>query len=158
MYIIKGEWNEPWPTQSVKLNSITLFHLILHKKSGGTCTVQLQYMYGRLTRNNTEIDILFSYESMYLYFRTLKYFRTKVLFVFRSFGGGVGFRARVFARTFLYMFLVTSTFFTWLFSNYVEDYLTYCKVRIVAADSSVKNRQKPRDDLSSRLAPTCKKG
>ena len=110
--------------------------------------------------NNTEIDILFSYHTIVLvlsYFKVLSYESTNVL-VFRSFGGGVGFRARVFARTFLYMFLVTSTFFTWLFSNYVEDYLTYCKVRIVAADSSVKNRQKPRDDLSSRLAPTCKKG
>jgi len=115
-------------------------------------------MYGRL--NNTEIDILFSYDTKVLvlsYFKVLSYESTNVL-VFRSFGRGVGFRARVFARTFLYMFLVTSTFFTWLFSNYVEDYLTYCKVRIVAADSSVKNRQKPRDDLSSRLAPTCKKG
>ena len=33
------------------------------------------------------------------------------------------FRARVFARTLLYVVFVTSTFFRWLFSNYVEDYL-----------------------------------
>ena len=41
--------------------------------------------------------------------------------------GGVQlvFRARVFARTLLYVFFVTSgaTFFRWIFSNYVEDYL-----------------------------------
>ena len=35
------------------------------------------------------------------------------------------FRARVLARTLLYVFSVTSTFFCWLFSNYVEDYLKY---------------------------------
>ena len=32
------------------------------------------------------------------------------------------FRARVLARTLLYVFFVTSTFFRWLLSNYVEDY------------------------------------
>ena len=35
------------------------------------------------------------------------------------------FRARVFARTLLYVVFVTSTFFRWLFSNYVEDYLNF---------------------------------
>ncbi len=35
------------------------------------------------------------------------------------------FRARVLARTLLYVFLVTSTFFRWLFSNYVQDYLKF---------------------------------
>ena len=39
-----------------------------------------------------------------------------------SFEEGVVFRAQVFARTLLYVFLVTSTFFRWIFSNYVEDY------------------------------------
>ena len=39
-----------------------------------------------------------------------------------SFEEGVVFRARVLARTLLYVFLVTSTLFCWFFSNYVEDY------------------------------------
>ena len=30
---------------------------------------------------------------------------------------------RELARTLLYVFFVTSTFFRWLFSNYVEEYL-----------------------------------
>ena len=38
-----------------------------------------------------------------------------------SFEEGVVFRARVLARTLLYVFLVTSTFYCWFFSNYVED-------------------------------------
>ena len=42
-----------------------------------------------------------------------------------SFEEGVVFRAQVFARTLLYVFLVTSTFFRWIFSNYVEDYSIY---------------------------------
>jgi hypothetical protein len=33
------------------------------------------------------------------------------------------FRARVLARTLLFVFLGTSTFFRWFFSNYVQDYL-----------------------------------
>ena len=32
------------------------------------------------------------------------------------------FRARVLARTLLYVVFVTNTFFRWLFSNYVQDY------------------------------------
>ena len=39
--------------------------------------------------------------------------------------GGVVFHARVRARTLLHMFLVTSTFFCWFFSNYVEDLPLY---------------------------------
>ena len=34
------------------------------------------------------------------------------------------FRARVLARTLLYVVFVTNTFFRWLFSNYVQDYST----------------------------------
>ena len=42
------------------------------------------------------------------------------------------FRARVLARTLLYVFLVTSTFFRWLLSNYVEDYLfPYCTPSLI---------------------------
>ena len=44
-----------------------------------------------------------------------------------SFEEGVVFRSRVLARTLLYVFLVTSTFFCWFFSNYVEDYLEFPK-------------------------------
>ena len=47
------------------------------------------------------------------------------------------FRARVFARTLLYVFLVTSTFLRYFFSNYVEDYLKVDKCIITHSGTRV---------------------
>ena len=51
-----------------------------------------------------------------------------------SFEEGDRFRARVLARTLLYVFSVTSTFFCWLFSNYVQDYLKGLRIGNVIAE------------------------
>jgi hypothetical protein len=50
------------------------------------------------------------------------------------------FRARVLARTLLYVFFLTSTFFRWFFSNYVQDYTYVYSQEATTSGSSCRLR------------------